>query len=104
MAVNRAVPERKVLIPGSTCIRQPNRYLQAWDTVISKTFFKGLCGALLNEIAPGFKVNPIALLALQEATERYGTAVMSDANLCAEHAGRITVTIRDLHLAKRLRG
>ena len=98
-----AASAQKAPIPGSRSIRQPNRY-KTWDTVISKKMFKGLCRAILNDIAPDFKVNPVAVLVLQEATERHVVGLMSDANLCAEHAGRITMTAGDLHLAKRLRG
>lgn len=69
-----------------------------------------------------------ALLALQEATEAYIVGLMEDAyvpcvdtpacegrcavlthlchrrNLCAIHAKRVTIMVRDLHLARRIRG
>lgn len=45
-----------------------------------------------------------ALLALQEATESYIIGLMEDANLCAIHAKRVTIMVRDLHLARRIRG
>ena len=45
-----------------------------------------------------------ALAAVQEATESYVVSTLSDANLAALHAKRVTVMPRDLHLARRLRG
>jgi histone H3 len=44
------------------------------------------------------------VLAIQEATESYMTGLLSDTNLCAVHARRVTIMSRDLKLARRLRG
>ena len=41
---------------------------------------------------------------MQEAAEAYMVSLLSDANLCALHAKRVTAMPRDLHLARRLRG
>jgi histone H3/H4 len=45
-----------------------------------------------------------ALLALQEASEAYLVGLLEDANLCAIHAKRVTIMIRDIQLARRIRG
>ena len=45
-----------------------------------------------------------ALLALQEAAEAYLVGLFEDTNLCAIHAGRITVMSKDMQLARRIRG
>lgn len=45
-----------------------------------------------------------ALLALQEASEAYLVGLFEDANLCAIHAKRVTIMIRDIQLARRIRG
>ncbi len=45
-----------------------------------------------------------ALLALQEAVEAYLVGLFEDANLCAIHGKRVTIMIRDLQLARRIRG
>ena len=44
-----------------------------------------------------------AVLALQEATEAFVTTV-DDTNLCAFHAGRVTIFPEDMQLARRIRG
>ena len=43
-------------------------------------------------------------MALQEATEAYLVHLFEDTNLCALHAGRVTITPKDMRLARRVRG
>jgi histone H3-like centromeric protein A len=45
-----------------------------------------------------------AILALQEAAEAYMVGLFEDANLCAIHAKRVTIMVRDIQLARRIRG
>lgn len=45
-----------------------------------------------------------AMEALQEACECYLIGLFEDANLCAIHAKRVTITPRDLRLARKIRG
>lgn len=41
---------------------------------------------------------------MQEAAEAYLTELMADTNLCAIHAKRVTIQVKDMQLARRLRG
>ena len=45
-----------------------------------------------------------AILALQEAAEAYLVGLFQDTNLCAIHGKRVTITPKDIQLARRLRG
>lgn len=45
-----------------------------------------------------------ALLAMQEAAESYLVGLFEDANLCAIHAKRVTIQVKDIQLARRIRG
>ena len=45
-----------------------------------------------------------AILALQEAAEAYLVGLFEDTNLCAIHAKRVTIMLKDVHLATRIRG
>lgn len=45
-----------------------------------------------------------AILALQEAAEAYLVHLFEDSNLCAVHAKRVTLMVKDMQLARRLRG
>lgn len=45
-----------------------------------------------------------ALEAIQEAAEAFLVHLLEDSNLCALHAKRVTLMVRDLRLARRIRG
>jgi len=45
-----------------------------------------------------------AIIALQEACEAYMVGLFEDTNLCAIHAKRVTITQKDMQLARRIRG
>jgi len=45
-----------------------------------------------------------ALMALQEMAEAYLVGLFEDANLCAIHAKRVTIMVKDIQLARRIRG
>ena len=51
-----------------------------------------------------FKMQASACLAIQEATEAYMCGIFEDANLCALHAKRVTVMVKDIQSARRIRG
>ena len=63
---------------------------------------------LVREIAQDFKMNlrfqSVAILCLQEAAEAYLVGLFEDTNLCAIHAKRVTITPKDLQLARPIRG
>ncbi|KAF7035266.1 hypothetical protein CFC21_046178, partial [Triticum aestivum] len=60
-----------------------------------------------REIAQVFKIGQRfqshAVLALQEAAEKYLMGLFEDTNLCAVHAKRVTIMSKDVHLARRIR-
>jgi histone H3/H4 len=45
-----------------------------------------------------------ALEAVQTAAEAYLVGLFEDANLCALHAKRVTIQVKDILLAQRIRG
>jgi histone H3 len=63
---------------------------------------------LVREIMRGFnselRISSTALLAMQEAAECYLSGLFDDAQQCAIHAKRVTLMLKDLQLAKRIRG
>lgn len=64
---------------------------------------------LVREIAQDHKTGDLhfqslAILALQEASESYVIGLFEDTQLCAIHAGRVTIMPKDIQLARRLRG
>ena len=45
-----------------------------------------------------------AMAALQEAAEAYLVGLLDGTNVCAIHAKRVTITPKDMQIARRLRG
>ena len=63
---------------------------------------------LVREIAQDFKTElrfqSAVILCLQEAAEAYLVRLFDDANLCAIHTRRVTIMLKDILLARRIRG
>lgn len=90
--------------PGVVALREIRKYQKSTALLIPKLPF----WRLVREIGMDYKTNVrfeiLACLALQEACEMYAVELFECANLCAIHANRQTVTVKDMSLARRLRG
>lgn len=67
----------------------------------------GICSALTLIpcfLKSGLRFKSSAVLALQEAAEAYLVSLLDDANMAAIHAKRVTLQVKDMTLAMRLRG
>ncbi|XP_007574118.1 histone H3-like centromeric protein A [Poecilia latipinna] len=98
-------PKKRRFRPGTRALMEIRKYQKSTDFLIRKTSF----ARLVREVCQSFSINSLrwqvyALLALQEAAEAFLVLLLSDANLCAIHAKRVTVFPRDIQLARRLRG
>lgn len=90
--------------PGTVALREIRKYQKGTQLLISKLPFH----RLVREVAEGFKTDlrfqSHAVLAIQEASEAYLVGLFEDTNLCAFHARRVTITPKDMQLARRIRG
>ena len=90
--------------PGVMALREIRHYQKSSALLIRKLPFQ----RLVREIAQDFKTNlrfqSVAILCLQEAAEAYLVGLFEDTNLCAIHAKRVTITPKDLQLARPIRG
>ncbi|XP_005810061.1 histone H3-like centromeric protein A [Xiphophorus maculatus] len=98
-------PKKRRFRPGTRALMEIRKYQKSTDFLIRKTSF----ARLVREVCQGYSITAFrwqvyALMALQEAAEAFLVLLLSDANLCAIHAKRVTVFPRDIQLAKRLRG
>ena len=57
-----------------------------------------------HNLDPSLRFQSHAMHALQEASEAYIVNIFQDTGLCAIHAKRCTIMLKDLTLARRLRG
>lgn len=69
---------------------------------IPPTAFEALVREISMDINPNMKWSPNALGLLHMTTETYLLKLFEEANLCAIHAGRVTLFPKDLQLALRL--
>ncbi len=90
--------------PGTVALRQIKRYQKSTELLMRKAPFQRLVRELATGHKDGLRWAASAVAALQEATEGFLVSWLSDANLLVLHAKRVTLTTKDLQLARRLRG
>jgi histone H3 len=92
---------------GTVALREIRKFQKSTKTLMRRAPFQRLVRELASATqkeSGQMRFQASALLALQEATESYATGLLSDANLCAVHAKRVTLQVKDIQLARRLRG
>ena len=77
--------------------------------LIPKANFTRVAAQILQKETDGTvmentRVQPAAITLLQAASEDLIIGIFEDVNLCAEHARRKTIMLKDLKLAMRIRG
>ena len=90
--------------PGSGALREIRMYQASTCLLIRKRPFQRLVKSVTVRLGLDLRFGASALLALQEATEAYLVRLFEDSNLCALHCKRVTVMLKDLQLARRIRG
>lgn len=90
--------------PGAAALREIRKYQRSNDLLIARLPFQRLVRDITNSYVSDMRFRANALLALQEAAEAYLVRHFEDTNLCAIHAGRVTIQRKDMQLARRLRG
>jgi len=90
--------------PGTVAIREIRRYQETVTPLLPKLPFQ----RVVREIAQYHKIDvrfrADSVLALQEAAEAFLIDLFEDTVLCAVHAKRVTITVKDMSLARRIRG
>ena len=90
--------------PGMVALREIRRYQKSMELLCRKL----PVSRLIREIAQDFKTDlhfqASAIAALHKAMEAYLVGLFEDTNLCTIHARCVTITSKDMQLARRLRG
>lgn len=90
---------------GLAALNEIRKYQKSTNLLIPKTSFKQVADETLQQVTTNkLRFAAEAVNALQEAAEQMLTKVFADANLCAIHAGRVTIMPKDIKLAMRLHG
>lgn len=92
--------------PGTIALREIRKYQKGTELLIPRSAFMRLVREIAQELSIINKVRWTrkALEALQEGGEAMVVSLFEDTNLCAIHAGRVTIQRKDILLAKRIRG
>ena len=91
--------------PGEKALREIRFYQRNTDLLIRKLPFARLVKEVQsNFFRQEYRWQAAALLALQEAAEAHLIGLFEDATLCTIHAKRVTVMVKDIQLARRIRG
>nr|AAC46613.1 histone H3 [Plasmodium falciparum] len=90
--------------PGTVALREIRKSQKSTDLLIRKLPFQRLVREIAQEYKTDLRFQSQAVLALQEAAEAYLVGLFEDTNLCAIHAKRVTIILKDIQLARRIRG
>lgn len=90
--------------PGTVALREIRKYQKSTELLLRKLPFQRLVREVSQEFKADLRFQSHAVMALQEASEAYLTALFEDANECAIHAKRQTIQVKDIQLARRIRG
>ena len=90
--------------PGTVALREIRRYQKSTDLLVRRLPFMRLVRDISKDFKTDLRFQGTAMSAFQEASESYLVTVFEDANLCALHSKRVTITVKDIKLARRLRG
>lgn len=102
--VNR-VGRKHRMRPGAAALRDIRRYQGSTELLIRRVPFQRLVKKIAQqEVGCNMRFQASAVLALQTAAEAYLVDVFQDSYLCAIHAKRVTLMVKDTQLALRIRG
>ena len=90
--------------PGTVALREIRRYQKSTELLIRRLPFQRVVREIAQEYKADLRFQSSAVIAIQEAAEAYMVGLFEDTNLCAIHAKRVTIMIKDIQLARRIRG
>lgn len=90
--------------PGRVALEEIRKYQKTTELLLRKLPFQRLVREIAEQTKSGLRFQSAALAALQEAAEAYLVSLFEDTNLCAIHAKRVTIQVKDMVLARRIRG
>ena len=89
---------------GIQALKEIQKYQKGVGLLIRKLLFQWLVREIAQRRREGLRFQSAAVLALQEVGEAFLVGLLEQANLCAIHAKRVTIMLKDIQLARRIRG
>ncbi|CAG9322295.1 unnamed protein product [Blepharisma stoltei] len=102
-------PKAKIIekyFPGVRVQKDIRKYQSSTELLLGKKAFK----KLLLDVSLGLtkdsslKWSKLAVEAMQHSAEDFLVGLFEDSNLCSLHAKRVTLLVKDMQLARRIRG
>jgi histone H3 len=91
--------------PGTKALMEIRKYQKSTNLLIARMPFQRLVREIIQSVSSQvLRVRMSAVEALHEAAEAFIVGLFEDANLCAIHAKRVTIMVKDIVLARRIRG
>lgn len=90
--------------PGTVALREIKKYQKSTDLLIRKMPFQRVVREIAADMALGLRFQSSAVMCIQAAAEAFLVGLFEDTNLCAMHAKRVTIMVKDMQLARRIRG
>lgn len=94
--------------PALIALKEIIKYQKSTTLLILKRPFERLCKEILETTCWQLKVEcrlgGDAIEAIQHATESYLVGIFEDVVFIADHVARITISVDDMRLCRRLRG
>ena len=90
--------------PGTVALREIRRYQKTLELLIQRMPFQRLVREIAQVHNPYLRFQSGAIMALQESAEAYLVGLLEDTNLCAIHAKRVNIMLKDMQLAWQIRG
>lgn len=103
---NRPIPNKRTrrLRPGMKALREIREHQKSTKLLIPRASFSRLVCETIQLYRNDYRIGASAITCLQESVEMMMVRNFEDANLCALHRNRITVTPKDWKLAITLNG
>ncbi|MCO5550373.1 hypothetical protein L7F22_003857 [Adiantum nelumboides] len=95
-------PAVKQRIPKA--LQEIHHYQKTTNLVTCKAPFTRLAKEIMQNYQMTYRIQGIALEALQEVAEYQLVSLFEDTNLCAIHAKRVTIMSKDIALARQFKG
>ena len=88
--------------PGTLALLEIRKYQQSTHCLIRKLPFQRLVREIIADFKTDLRFQLSAIMALQEAVEAYLVGLFEYTNLCAIHAKRVMIMLKDIQLAQRI--
>jgi histone H3 len=90
--------------PGTVALREIRKYQKSTDLLLRKLPFQRLVREVSQDFKTELRFQGSAILAVQEVAEDYLVGLYEHANLATIHSKRVTMMMKDIQLARRIRG